>query len=39
MVRDFYGAMKNFMGDLLKDGELIEKTNRRFQRLFQIKGL
>jgi len=39
MVRDFYGAMKNFMGDLLKDGELIEKTNRRFQRLFQIKVL
>ena len=39
MVRDFYGAMKNFMGDLLKDEELIEKTNRRFQRFFQIKVL
>ena len=39
MVRDFYGAMKNFMGDLLKDEKLLEKANRRFQRFFQVKLL
>lgn len=39
MVRDFYGAMKNFMGDLLKDEEIEEKVIGRFKNFFQIKVL
>jgi len=36
IVRDFYGAMSDFMGDLLKDKELRERADRRFRKFFQV---